>query len=325
MKTILISGAGGAALPFLIGELKNNGYRVIATDMDKSAVGLFLADKGYVVPAGLSKNFIPELKKICQDENVDLFIPLVDEELVQSFDLTKIGVKVLLPNKDFTSICLNKKELMKSLMENEIPVPKTYSFDDLSKAGFPLIIKPITGRGSRGIQIVNSKDEINEYLKNTTYKKEELMIQQYIEGDEYTVSVVVNKDGLLQAVVPKKILLKKGITKLAISEKNKAIIETCEKIQELYQANGPFNVQLKINKYDFIPYIFEINPRFSTSISLTIASGVNELILLTNQLLKNEKPKRNDDWNEGIVMVRQTLDTFMPAEEYQKKLGEINL
>lgn len=325
-KKILISGAGGAALPFLIKELKNNDYEVVAIDMDKNAIGLVLADKGYVVPAGNSKEFIPAIKKICELEKIDLFIPLVDEELINSCDLEDNGIKVLLPNKEFTSLCLDKNKLMKELDRKNILTPRTALLnEDFSSFKYPLIIKPISGRGSRGIGILRNHEDLENYFSTSNYQKEELLIQEYIEGDEYTVSVVVNKDRFLQAVVPKKLIVKQGITKLAISEKNQKIMEVCAQIQKEFEVDGPINVQLKMCNKTNLPYIFEINPRFSTSITLTIASGVNELILLVNQLLKGEKPEKIDNWTDGIVLMRQTLDTFMPYQDYKNKTEAITL
>ena len=88
--TILITGAGGAATPHLIERLQGQGFRVIAVDMDRHAVGLFVADKGYVIPAGSSEDFLPALRDICAGEQVSAVVPLVDEELDAACDLESL-------------------------------------------------------------------------------------------------------------------------------------------------------------------------------------------------------------------------------------------
>ena len=44
MTTVLVTGAGGAAVPGLIKHLHDTGHRVLAADMDRYAAGLFAAE-----------------------------------------------------------------------------------------------------------------------------------------------------------------------------------------------------------------------------------------------------------------------------------------
>ena len=105
---VLITGAGGAAVPGLIESLQARGYFIVATDIDPYASGLFLADKGCIIPRADAREFLPALRRICRDERVDVIVPLVDEELLQVSDLEAGGLAVLLPRKEFVSTCLDK-------------------------------------------------------------------------------------------------------------------------------------------------------------------------------------------------------------------------
>lgn len=315
--TVLLTGAGGAVLPLLIKLLREQGYRVLAADMDPEAVGLFLADKGFVIPGGKSVNFVPAMREICQQENVDAIVPLVDEELLAIWDLANDGVEVILPRKEFVDICLDKWKLMNKLRQAGICVPKTkLASDSYEGIDFPMIVKPRTGRGSRGVGFVNSDFELEEFLADSFYSRKENLLQEYIEGTEFTVSVVVWRDAKVQAVVPKEIVSKKGITRIAISRRNLDIDFVCRRVQQELQADGPFNVQLRLDSTGE-PYIFEINPRFSTSISLTVASGLNELLIVLKQALSGLKSTdRNSEWRDGIVLLRQAMDDFMNEEDF---------
>ena len=315
-KSVLLTGAGGAAVPDLITMLESKRYRVLTADMDKNAVGLYVADKGLLLPAGESDEFLPALKEICYKENVDAIIPLVDEELEKACELEKDGITVLLPKKNFISKCLDKYILMKELKKNGIAVPNTQlATDDLKNIQYPIIVKPRTGRGSRGVVYISSKEKLDAYITDYKGNLEDLLLQEYIDGTEYTVSVVVWRDSEVQAVIPKEIIYKKGITRMAITRRNKKIDQLCRVVQQCLRADGPFNVQLRLNdKGD--PYIFEINPRFSTSISLTIAAGIDEINLLLEQALFGYKPKSRDDWKEGIVLLRHTTDKFIEEADY---------
>lgn len=323
-RTVLITGAGGAVIPLLIKLLKSEGCRVLAVDMDPNAVGLFLADKGYIIPGGLSVDFVPAMRRICQQEKVDALIPLVDEELIPVWQLARDDLHIILPEVGFVRLCLDKWRLMQALWANEINVPQTrLASEDIEGLQFPLIVKPRTGRGSRGLALVNSYSELQEFLSRSPYSRENNLIQEYIDGSEFTISVVVWRDGLVKAVVPKEIISKKGITRIAVSRRNSKIDALCRQVQEKLRANGPFNVQLRLDSSGE-PYIFEINPRFSTSISLTIAAGLNELVILLEQALLGIEAEESGNWREGVVLLRQTSDGFMDENEFRLKQQQMS-
>ena len=84
---------------------------------------------------------------------------------------------------------------------------------------FPIVLKPRTGRGSRGVHVVATPDELETYLATARPGADTTLIQRCKEGTEYTVSVVVWRDGIVRAVVPKEIIDKRGITRLAVTRK----------------------------------------------------------------------------------------------------------
>lgn len=313
ITTVLLTAAGGAAIPGLIRHLKSNyGFRVFAVDMDRYAIGLYYADKGFVIPSAKSSDFLPTIRYICKKGNVNVFIPLVDEELVVSLELEKEGIAVLIPRKKFVESCLDKFALMNELRAAKIAIPDTrLGCDDLQGVEYPAVVKPRTGRGSRGVGIVHSQIELANFLKASSFMPEQLIVQNYIDGTEFTVSVTVWRDGNVQAVVPKEIICKKGITRLAVTRHNPQIDSLCHDVQERLRADGPFNVQLRLSKNTGIPLPFEINPRFSTTVSLTIAAGVDELGGLIKQATGQAGPQIKNNWREGVVLLRRTLDEFV--------------
>jgi len=318
MTTVILTGAGGAAIPGLIERLRDKGYRVLAADMDPCAVGLYLAEAGFIIPPGGSPEFLPVLREICSQEKVDVVVPLVDEELLSSLELEREGIMVMLPRREFVATCLDKFHLMQQLQAVGVPVPETRLVSSgWSGLRFPIVVKPRKGRGSRGLGIVGSEAELLSFLEVSSFAYDELLLQTYIEGPEFTVSVVVWRDGELQAVVPKEIILKKGITRLAVTRRNAKIEALCREIQARLRADGPFNVQLRLDVGTGDPLPFEINPRFSTTVSLTIAAGVDEIGELIAQEVGGSERKELTDWREGVVLLRRTLDEFVDESDFR--------
>ena len=323
MKTVLVTGGGGAAVPGLIRGLQAQGYRVIAVDANPHAAGLYLADAARVVPEGRSEAFLPALRRICRQEHVNVVLPLVDEELVDATEMEGDGVTVILPCRAFVELCLDKWRLMTALQECGVPVPLTQlASEDRTSLQFPVVAKPRTGRGSRGMAVLQDPAALTSHLDQVGVPAEGMLIQSYVEGPEYTVSVVAWRDGATQAVVPKRVLLKRGITQLAVTEQVPVIDGVCRTIQAHLRADGPFNVQLRIDDETGLPMVFEINPRFSTTVSLTIAAGVDEPGMLVRQAL-GEARLAGSSWTPGVVLVRQTTDVFLDEAWFRQRAAEV--
>ncbi len=311
MTTVLLTGAGGVALPGLIAALRGRGYRVVAADANPQAAGLFLADVGHVIPFGHTPEFLPRLRAICIAERVDVVIPLVDEELVPSTALEDDGLAVVLPRRPFVEMCLDKYDLMTRLRSEGYDVPDTrLASEGVGDLAFPLVAKPRTGRGSRGVAVLGSPDELSRHLDAVGLALDRMLLQEHITGTEFTVSVVVGRTGQTLAVVPKEIVSKRGITYLAITRRHVTIDRYCRGIQETFSADGPFNVQLRVDARTASPRAFEINPRFSTTVSLTCAAGVDEPAELIEQALGRTSPA-DLPWREGVVLLRHMTDAFL--------------
>ena len=315
--TLLLTGAGGVAAPGLIAHLRDKGVTVIAADMNPLAVGLVHADRGYCIPAATSTKFVAAMGEICRDEKVDVIVPLVDEELLPVQALASETLHVLTPKADFIRICLDKYLLTRELARHGISAPRTcLANEDIGTMRFPLILKPRTGRGSRGVVRVDSSEELRRVLNTINRPLSELMLQEFIDGPEFTVSVVVWRDGAVQAVVPKEIVVKRGVTQMAVTRRHAGIENLCHRLQESLRADGPFNVQLRLAPDSGEPLLFEINPRFSTTVTHTMAAGVDELYGLAVQAVHGRDAHRFGAWTDNLVLRRRSVDEFLPETDF---------
>ena len=315
--TLLLTGAGGVAAPGLIGHLCSKGVRVLAADMNPRASGLLHADRGFCIPAAGSPQFLPAMRAICREESVDVVVPLVDEELMPLQELATDSLSILTPRAGFIQTCLDKHRLSRELTRNSIPGPRTFlASEDFGALAYPLILKPRTGRGSRGVVRIESPAEMERALENTAWKRDELIVQEFIDGPEFTVSVVVWRDGAVQAVVPKEIIVKKGVTQMAVTRRHPGIEMLCQRIQTVLHADGPFNVQLRLDPKSGDPLLFEINPRFSTTVTHTMAAGVDELYGLALQAVHGAAAYQFGGWREDLVLRRRSVDEFIAEADY---------
>ena len=317
-KRVLLSGAGGSGTIEIIKDLrKRKDYWVASVDSDPYAAGLYISDYGEKVCSVKSKEYFKRLKAIVKKHKINFYIPLIDEELLPAYEFAgKIAnLTLILPKREFTALVLNKYKMVKEFTKCGIRCPKTYKIEELKRGEFKkkMFLKPIVGRGSRGIAIIRSRNELNNYFQNSPYRPSQVMIQEYIGGEEYTVSAVVGKSGFIYSIVPKRIIKKQGVTHRSITEKNALIEKTVENIQKHFEANGPFNVQLKI--YNGKPYILEVNPRFSTTVVHTMAAGVNEVVCLIDDFIDAPLKKKRIPFEENLIMSRYFAQCYFKETE----------
>ncbi len=300
MIKVLFTGGGGAGNEALW-RLLNNRYELHFADADRNNINPIIPeDRRHLIPFADESEFIIKMIGLCLRLGIDLIIPGVDEELllfaknIHSF----LPTKLLLPDTKYIETMLDKLNMIRTLEEKRIKVPFTCLLTDWFNINYPCIIKPRHGRGSRGLQIVNNFSEIEDaYLREWP---EEMILQQKIEGIEYTVQMIVDSQAQLKSIVPIKIDIKKGITIRAETDDNKYVLEACKKIHEVMPTKGCYNIQLMLTKDNEV-YPFEINPRISTTFCMTVAAGIDPIDIFLNgnnseELLPFNKIKLQRHW-----------------------------
>ena len=135
--------------------------------------------------------------------------------------------------------------------------------------GFPCIAKPRSGRGSRGVHVVGSVEQARGYLGLYGLAADEVVAQERLGGREFTVMMAADRDGELFAVVPVLVHVKRGITVLAETADDDAVIGACRAIHRALPTRGFYNIQCMATP-DGRVAPFEINPRVSTTFCLAL-------------------------------------------------------
>lgn len=290
MKKVLFTGGGGAGYEAFYRLLKKK-YDLYFCDANPELINPIIPiGRKYKIPLANNINFDSEVENLYKKLNIDLLIPGVDEELIKLSKMSKKKeLNTLLPDLEFIKLHLNKLDSNNFLIKNSLPAPKVIRADK-GVLEFPCIVKPINGRGSRNVFLANNEEEVNAQITLSRKKSNEFILQEYIDGQEFTVNVSSDINGKLKAIVPVLVNVKKGITISADMSKDNKVIEGCERIHRAHSTPGCYNIQLiKDAKDNIIP--FEINPRVSTTSCLSIAAGVD---FINNYLSKEINSKEFD-------------------------------
>ncbi|AIJ04931.1 hypothetical protein JH146_0080 [Methanocaldococcus bathoardescens] len=288
---VLITGVGSTtAISVIKGLRMQNEYDVFIVGVDindkDNIAGSKFCDKFFKIPPAIEeKKYINTLVEIITSESIDLLIPIIDIELEiisQNINILNKYTNVLISPYETIIICNDKYETYKFFSRIGVPTPKTlllntindFDFDqiiqDLYSAGidFPIIVKPRKGVSSRNVYEIYNKDELC-LLRRVN----EPIIQEKVEGQEYTIDVFSDGKKVVSVVPRKRIEVRSGISYKGQTVKDPELIDYAKKIVEELKIIGPANIQCFKNEDD-VKFI-EINPRFSGSLPLTIAAGVN--------------------------------------------------
>lgn len=155
-------------------------------------------------------NRLPEAINILQNKKIDLVFNVCERinnssllephaaAILDAFQIPYTG------SNPFTlGLCIDKIRVKKLLNYHNIPTPKwdyAYSMDDKIRDDFryPLIVKPSNSDNSIGINnesVVTTPQELKKQLEKVIVEmKRPALIEEYIEGDEYDVSILGSED-----------------------------------------------------------------------------------------------------------------------------------
>ena len=316
MVTVLLTGVGGAAGIGAIGSLsRTTDHELIGVDMDPEAAGLFMADAAATVPPATADDWVEAIARIAIQHDVDVIVPTVDEELPRLPELRPAlpEVGIVAPRQEVVAVARDKYRTSRVLEAAGHAVPRTWLGTDAEEVpdnAYPLIGKPRAGRGSRGIERLDSAADLRSFLAAAD-DPERIVLQERIDGTEYTTSVVATGDDRLLGTVPKEAIEKQGSTVRGVTREVPAVEESCRAICETLDPGGPINVQQILA--DGTAYTIEINPRFSSTACLTVAAGVDELDLLIRDAA-GETVDSTGEFDPGTHLIRYLDHVIVPEE-----------
>lgn len=186
--------------------LTNCGYKVrLVTSIDKvhEAIGPEL-DAVVALPKSYSQDYIEHARYLynVNDEKADTFIAITERHLLIAANLR---AEFQCPGLSIgQTLLFRDKVLMKDhLAKNGILTPEyyTYSYEaasNLLSKYHKIVLKPRLGAGSKGVMIVEDKEELNYLDLDEKFELEEYEVEQFIPGKLYHIDSVV-KDGKVVA------------------------------------------------------------------------------------------------------------------------------
>lgn len=282
--------------------------------------GFSHCDKSYIVQSIKNeREYVDELLDICKEEKIDMLLSFYDfdvyvlSKFIKEFE--EIGVKPVISSHQVNTVCFDKFETYRFLNAQGFKTPWTMTADEAAQReipSYPVIVKPRFGFGSNAISIANNRAEAEFFLNY--YDNEDMIVQEFIEGPEYSFDVLNDFNGeTVTAVAKRKIKMRAGETDQGYAIKDERLTECAMRLGRELSHVGPLDVDFFLK--DGEVYILELNPRFGGGYPITHLAGIDFpkiLIDIFNEEIDSSEYEKYRDYNEGIVMVKDM--TFLSGK-----------
>ena len=303
---LLITAIGSPAKASLALSLMNHGFKVIGVDINPLAVGRFVCNEFYTVPKASEPGFISEFVQICEKNKVDAILPSLAEEALALKKNEKWfnAIKILSPNAETIEICRDKLKTHHFLRDMDIVTPDIYTDKTPRKdMHFPIVIKPINGRGGAGIKIASCFIELRKFYKP------DCIMQRYASGTEYTVDILSDLEGNPISIIPRtRLQIESGISMSGTTVNDKKLIALCSKIATELKLVGPSCIQCIHSGNDDYKFT-DINLRFGGGALLGIKADPTILPNL-ERIINGLKPIMPNGFQTGLTMLRYYSEVY---------------
>lgn len=126
-----------------------------------------------------------------------------DGKIQGTFDL--LGIKYTGTGYLSSAISMDKELTKKVLVSEGIPMPKGVALKKghkLEYVPFPCVVKPCCGGSSVGVSIVNSEEEFKSAVEEAFTYEDNILVEEYVKGREFSVAVVDGKALPIVEIVP---------------------------------------------------------------------------------------------------------------------------
>ncbi len=272
---VLVPGAGGAAGIGAVKALRLAGYagRIVATDSDRLSPGLRLADVGMVLPPAARDDFFPRALELMRREGVEVILPAsgFDTPVYARHldELGAAGVTAVGCPPDVMETCVDKWRFDRRI-RGRFPLARTFRKPPRDLA-FPCLVKPIRGKGSRGVCICTSRGMLDEHMA----QGDALLIQEYLPGPEYSVDVLADLRGRPLVAIPRlRLAVNEGVSVRARVVHDEQLESLCLAMARELGVRGPVCMQLRRDASG-TPHFIEVNPRLGGGSLFTALAGIN--------------------------------------------------
>ena len=162
-----------------------------------------LPDVDKLIEVSSSDEWKETLSRVCDDVDYALIIaPEDDMILPEAIRIAeKSGVNIAGPNSESASVCSNKVRCLALFQDLNLEIPQTLIgklnkiYGNASEIQFPAVLKESISSGASSLLYLQQDDDLTFLLEKPELKDKEYILQEYADGTDASVSLIVGKNG----------------------------------------------------------------------------------------------------------------------------------
>lgn len=311
---ILVTGVGGD-IGYGVGKILRMAEiaeYLLGCDVHREHAGRLYFDHCEIVARADSERYIEDLARLVRQHGIDLVIPTSEPELRRLLQLglgdTLDGVPLLVANPQAMRIGFDKLRTATTLEAAGLPFPWTRPVGQGEPPSLPCIVKDRFGAGGKGLAIVEAATVQFHACVRTDGIWQELLRPA---DQEYTCGLFRSAQGETRTIVFRRRLVAGVTTYGRVVAGHVDIERLLMQIADLLELKGSINVQLMLTERG--PVVFEINPRFSSTLVFRHRLGFQDLLWAIldrrGEALSAYAPPA-----DGMAFYRGVDELLLPAE-----------
>jgi carbamoyl-phosphate synthase large subunit len=287
--------------------------KVVVTDIDPSSPAVHLADRAYRVPISSDPGYVDALLDICAAEKIGLVVPTIDDELEilahARARFAAAGAVLACSPGETAALCNDKYRTCSHLLAHGVEAARSWLPAELpTDAPDVLFVKPRVGRGGVGAHMIRNRRELEFFLDYVS----DPVVQEFLEGPEFTIDMFCDWQGRPLSIVPReRVVVRSGVTDRGRTVRRADLEGLALRVAAAIPFAGAVNVQCRMR--GDTPVVFEINPRFSGGIPLTIAAGADFPAMLVQLALGQPPAPSLGQYRADLWMTSYESAVFLPA------------
>ena len=290
------------------------GGRVLGIDSDSNANARFFVDQFICSPNIGDDDFEQWLTELVSEQGIDLIVPSRDGDLrtlsqikvrLESIQQCQISVSPL----ETLDLCLNKHRFYNWCAEQQFSTAKVFEKSKVKESDLPVFVKPTEGFGSSGAYKISTwrqwEDAEPEIGGQT-------VIQNFLNGEEYSVDAFAPSIGACLFVVPRKrIVTMHGESVHGRICLDPELMKVSKQLVERLGIIGQCTVQLfRVGAKIFVS---EVNARFGGGFTLSVEAGADSPRYLVQGCLDRACSFDQDKLVADMEMIRVQKDIFVSS------------
>jgi carbamoyl-phosphate synthase large subunit len=234
---------------------------LVACDPNPLSPAQYAATVRTPVPLIKDPDYVPALQRLVEEHDVGAIVPLTDLDIDVLAHARADGrlPQALVPDPHIAEQTYDKYACHLLLEQHGLPSPPTVESHRLDDAPYPVMVKPIHGSGARNIFPAKDAREAAFFVD---YIDEPVMLQRLMDGPEFSIDCLSDRDGRCLNAIPRTMLESRGgesIKGTVIADAE--LIDLGRRVVEAFGVRGPATVQAFRDK-DLGLGITDVNTRF---------------------------------------------------------------